>query len=270
MFSRFRHRETPEVGARESIKECRRAASMAPEEVSLTEAEQAQADERIENYLDQVCGRLLPLSPAERQQIRAELRHHLIAMIRARQELGDSMEEAVRKSLLQFGLPKKVAHAFIQAYKSSGQTEYTDLRRSVALGIRLFGIAGFLTLMSGEAVWTLHVSGVPANGWLSHWNLLNVLLTLGVVPALLGGVMGARRTTSRPVFSTFSALSALCGLTIPLTLLLLMAMPSLQLMLHYTEKNMSLTFFVWMPIAMTAATLSQWVTQRWRRMYVVA
>src|SRR6266581_7943431 len=64
-------------------------------------------DPRIDDYLDHVCAPLVGLVPyARRQELRAELRGHLEALVATHEELGSERTAAVVMALRQFGPPR--------------------------------------------------------------------------------------------------------------------------------------------------------------------
>src|SRR5688572_116869 len=74
------------------------------------------ADQRVEEYLDRVCGQLpADLTLARRREVREELRTHLGALVEAHRELGASEEEAVEAALRQFGDARRLAREWRKA-----------------------------------------------------------------------------------------------------------------------------------------------------------
>jgi hypothetical protein len=226
------------------------------------EAVQIASDERIADYLEQVCGRLLSLSYSERQQIRNELRPHLEAMIAARRELGDTYSEAVTHSLTAFGEPKKVAASFRYAYETTGQ-ERAAPWSSMAAGMKIFSGAAFVTIAVGISLFDVLRLG--------HVNRLSdtyFLIAVYIIPAIAGWCMGANAKNARPGFGAFCAIAILCGISVPISLLaLFFYTPHLFLTTGLVVLNFLM--LLWMPIAITAANVAASVTRRRKRFRLV-
>src|SRR5688572_4418190 len=95
---------------RELLGEDDRASRSAPPQALSRSGEAMAPHPRIEDYLDHVCAPLVGVVPyAKRQELRAELRSHLEALIATHQELGRGPEVAALEALRQFGDPQDLA-----------------------------------------------------------------------------------------------------------------------------------------------------------------
>lgn len=252
MFSRLKRQE-------KLVEEQRPPHSMTTITGSI-EAEPIETDERIEDYLDQVCGRLLTLSFPERKQIRQELHQHIEAMIEARCELGESRREAAIASLEQFGTPENVSRSFVEAYLSSGQNRGLIPWLSIGKAFRSFGTAGVLTTLLFIA-WVSYLPNgdVPAATRVIVQQAIQPIWIF-LVPALLGWRLGADEKTTRPMFASFLALAALSILSLPLTYALFAG----GAWTNQVIGGASFVFVAWIPNAILCAGLSSQFT-RWQR-----
>ena len=109
-------------------------------ESSLTEIETVSSDfidNSIYEYLDQVMSSLVgTLHEDEISERRAEMRSHIVAMIDARVELGDSPEIALKETLAQFGQPAKLQTEWIEASENVGSFKTSFLKNLKFFGIQ--------------------------------------------------------------------------------------------------------------------------------------
>ena len=90
----------------------------------------------ISDYLDQVMSSLVGTLPeTEISGRRAEMRSHIVAMIEARLELGDSLEIALKATLAQFGQPAKLQTEWIEAAEN-----VESFKTSFLKNLKFFGI----------------------------------------------------------------------------------------------------------------------------------
>jgi hypothetical protein len=257
MFSRFRERladtETCSVRPWMQRQKVRSSDEAALREAGLLETPSGQAWDGIEDYLDQVCGRLPMLSYAERQQIREELRQHIEAMVDAYCELGEMREEAVSQALARFGRPQQVARSFFAAYWTSGERRHQSASAAMRKGIGVYGMAGLLTVLGvATAVELLSLPPILNSSLVTLARQAFLPSIMFLVPALAGWYMGADIRTPRPALGSFFALTALCGLSLPLTLLFIKSGPFAVTALGC----LNVLFFLWMPTAVIAAAFS--------------
>jgi hypothetical protein len=257
MFNRLSQREDSAAESMSAWSPSRRAEEELPETAGMPAT-----DIRIEEYLDQVCGRLLTISYTERRQIRDELRSHIEATVDAMTELGDSRAEAVTQALTRLGKPEKVARSFVTAYLSSGQARLASPAASFGKGMQVYGTAGLLMIVFVLALTSLATTPY-APGFVKAFanNGLLTFITM-LVPALAGWYMGADPRTPRPGFGSFLSLAALCGLSLPLVTLLFVGHSGPLTLFGL----MNFIFFCWMPTATLSATLSQAYARRWGKL----
>lgn len=98
-------------------------------------------DPVVEDYLDQVIAPLVPDMPyEERQEIRAELKGHLLTQVEALVAQGHERAEARATALKQFGKPSVVAKQWLEdAETTSRHARSAATRRATALALVLFG-----------------------------------------------------------------------------------------------------------------------------------
>jgi hypothetical protein len=261
MFNRLERREDS-AAAHQVAREAAFRAERGAEEELPALVDGATTDERVEEYLDQVCGRLLTLSFAERRQIRDELRSHIEAMADALMELGEARSEAVTQALAKFGKPERVARSFVTAYLSSGSARLASPAASFGKAMRVYGTAALLMIvfvlaLTGLAT-TPHAPGFVKS--FAHSGLWTTITM--IVPALAGAYMGADLRTQRPGFGSFLGLAAWCGISLPLVVLLFTTNTGPMTLLGV----MNYIFFCWIPTATLSATISQWCARRLGRL----
>src|SRR5437773_12561009 len=100
-----------------SLEEADPRGSLSPQRAANGSGEAAPPDPRIEDYLDHVCAPLLGLVPyARRQELRAELRGHLEALVATHEELGSERTAAVVLALRQFGPPHHLSRQWAREW----------------------------------------------------------------------------------------------------------------------------------------------------------
>lgn len=160
-------------------------------------------DPRIEEYLDHVCAPLLGLVPyARRQELRAELRGHLEALVATHEELGSPRDAAVVLALRQFGPPRHLSRQWARewvhgAAPASLQPPWRAMR--VALGS--FGLVTLLALVLYATA-----AAIPAVGSSAVLGLL-VLGSIGVLLPVMAGIATGLLAPARHALGTFFALS---------------------------------------------------------------
>lgn len=107
-----------------------------------------QSDEDVaalmEDYLDHLLAPLVGKAPYDlRMQLRAELRDHLEALAEAREELGESREEAAAAALRQFGDPAKIAREWLDEWRPKSAVSLRSVRNSAACFVPAFALAWF-------------------------------------------------------------------------------------------------------------------------------
>lgn len=165
--------------------------------------ERPHPDPRIEDYLDRVCAPLVGRLPYQRrQELRAEMRDHLAALVLAHRELGADAESAGALALAQFGPPRHVAREL--AHACLAPTSPWSGSWVPAFGIAVAAFAVALHFMSPSLDWAWMV------GWdrialdprlIAHGPVLEVPMVAGLLVGLLA--------PGRRVLGTFLALSLL-------------------------------------------------------------
>jgi hypothetical protein len=109
----------------------------------------APLDSRLEDYLDHVCAPLVGLVPyARRQELRAELRGHLEALVATHEELGSARDAAVVLGLRQFGPPRDLARRWARewAHGTAAPMQLEPAWRAMLIALGSFGAATLLAL----------------------------------------------------------------------------------------------------------------------------
>lgn len=158
------------------------------------------AEERIEDFLDQVCAPLVGLAPyPERRGRRSEMRAHLENTIAAHLELGSDLEEAVSFALQRFGDARKLGQIW---RKECLETLYAartpSPRNATRIAVRTFGV-GMVAVSAAIAL----LESLPYLHHANRANHIQLLLLFGF--PLVAGWISGRRVRSRPV------LGALCA-----------------------------------------------------------
>jgi hypothetical protein len=111
-------------------------------------ADGASPDSRIEDYLDHVCAPLVGLVPyARRQELRAELRGHLDALVGTHEELGSERDVAVVMALRQFGPPREISHQWAREWIQGNEPAGVQSPwRAMRIALISFGAAALLGL----------------------------------------------------------------------------------------------------------------------------
>src|SRR5439155_12286412 len=114
-----------------------------------TAAESGEArptDPRLEDYLDHVCAALVGLVPyARRQELRAELRGHLEALVATHEELGSERTAAVVMALRQFGPPRHLSRQWAREWtQGAAPTCIEPAWPAMLIAAGSFGIASLL------------------------------------------------------------------------------------------------------------------------------
>lgn len=228
----------------------------------------ASAPRRVEAYLDQMLAPLTPrLSPFHRDELRRELREHLWARIEAYRELGQSEDEAVTEALHQFGGAEDFLRQWRREWKKAPcQTTYRDICEAgrQALWPTLLGtVAAVLPFVLLQASY-VGLRGSSAGTLLDSLGDTPMQIIEGFSLLALPVVIGAKhgkRTAQR----------AGLGIATALTVEALIADLLYRLTsLHWTFSDNLYGYFglvvgvqmVWIPLAGSAAALSQWITQR--------
>lgn len=98
-------------------------------------------EKSISEYLDQVMSSLVgTLHEDEISERRAEMHSHIVAMIDARLELGDSLEIALKETLAQFGQPHKLQVEWTEASEN-----VESFKTSFVKNLKFFGIQILVT-----------------------------------------------------------------------------------------------------------------------------
>jgi hypothetical protein len=118
------------------------------------------SDAWIEEYLDHVCAPLVGLLPfPQRQELRAELRDHLQALVAAQEERGSSHDAAVVTALRQFGDPRRLACRWAREWsRESSPAPHRSAWSAIPAALACFGFASAigLLLMLAEELRLVH------------------------------------------------------------------------------------------------------------------
>jgi hypothetical protein len=204
-------------------------------------AETADADPRIEDYLDHVCAPLVGrVAYAERAALRAELRAHLEALVAASQEVGMEADTAVRDALVRFGPPHVLARQWLRA------RGVLSARPATLIGLACFGAASGVSYMLAllSMVYAGDIGG------------------LGTLPMLLAGPILAGLATgwmapARHALGAFYALAMVIGPTALGLGLLAAADPK-----RFWTEIIGVTVaqgFLWIPLGCATAAFGGWL-----------
>jgi hypothetical protein len=228
---------------------------MAPSAVTHSPAGSVPAsDLRLEDYLDHVSAPLVGVVPfARRQELRAELRAHLMALIATHEELGSSPDVAVVAALRQFGDPGRLARQWVREWGCKTlPTPLRPLWTAVPAALGCFALATLvgLALLLSEKVF--NPPGVA--GW-AAW-----MLSLWVLP-ILAGLGTGLRASARHAMGTFVALTAI----IPCLAVVTLTNDASSGLTPPAEAATDLALILavlWTPIGCGSAALGGWLRDR--------
>ena len=206
-------------------------------------------DPRLEDYLDHVCAPLLGLVPyARRQELRAELRGHLEALVATHEELGSERTAAVVLALRPFGPPHHLSRQWAREWTHGAAPAGPQPAWPAMLtALGSFGLATLLAMV----LMTMWLAGnLPFFN--NNPALLMVGLLGGLLPALAGLSTGLL-ASARQALGTFYALS-------------LLTLPAAALALHALAQpgpgadrawslGLAMMQPLWIPIGCAAAAL---------------
>jgi hypothetical protein len=214
-------------------------------------------DQRTEDYLDHVCAPLVGVVPyVKRQELRAELRAHLEAMVASYQELGQSPEMAVVEALRQFGDPRDLARQWAREWKGAASpARLTPVARAMVAALGCFGLATAAALIF---VWITMTPGGYSLGE-DAWRFVPFLLTLlfFLLP-LLSGIATGLLAPARSGLGTFYALAVILAI-VPLAA---NSDPSLNGLGAGARDLTIVQACAWMPIGCGTAALVGWLRTR--------
>ena len=228
---------------------------------------------KIEAYLDQVLAPLSSrLSSVQRDELRRELREHLLARSAAYQELGMTEADAVTESLRQFGGAEDFLKQWRREWLTVNQSNnWTDILRTAQSALRLFLPALLLTWGSGVLCRfvSLPASAAPALRMFAdkQWPEVGGLL-FGLYFVVLPGIVGlsaGRHSPRRGGLGVVVALGALAVIGSLLNGTDQWAWSNRLVwsgFLDTVRDTVNLLPAVWLPTAFAAATLGGWWTQR--------
>jgi hypothetical protein len=161
-------------------------------------------DPRLDDYLDQVYAPLVGVVPyAKRQELRAELRGHLEALVSGYQELEPDPGAAVPAALRQFGDPRRLARRLARAWAPE---KSASVWRATLTALALFGPAaglGLASLFWWDMAEALETGPFPMGG-------LGVeCLKVALVSPLIAGLVTGLLAPARAALGTFYALALL-------------------------------------------------------------
>ena len=220
-----------------------------PQNTNLS-VETCSPDPQIEDYLDHVCAPLVGLVPyARRQELRAELRGHLEALVATHEELGSARTAAVVLALRQFGPPRCLSRQWARewthgAAPAGPQPAWPAM--FVALGS--FGLASLLALVM-LAPLTVGIGSYRNDGSVPVVALISILLPL------LAGLTTGLLSPVRHALGTFYALAVLM---LPSTALAISSLPQPQDSTGLAATSVLLALvqpIFWVPIGCGAAAL---------------
>jgi hypothetical protein len=210
-------------------------------------------DARIEDYLDHVCAPLLGVVPyRRRQELRAELRSHLEALVASCEELGSTPELAVLTALREFGNPRAIGRRCADEWARAAEpTLLQSLWKAMVVAWGCFGLA---TVLSTGAEWMSMVSP-----HVHSFAFLPALLACTFMLPLLAGLATGILAPARSVLGSFCSLSTLILLSVGLALLE-RANPSGVINLATCGRDLvTMQSHFWLPLGCGAAALGGWL-----------
>ena len=230
---------------------------------------QSSAPRRVEAYLDQVIAPLTRrLSAFQQQELRRELREHLVARLAAYQELGMTEDDAVTEALRQFGGAGDFLRQWQQEWR---KTPPQAILREIGLATRCALLLSFPALLltcpgSPALAQTLYVNQFNwLPDWLRHTPVASITsgwtsfgLDLIVLPLAVGAAVG-RLVPNR------AGIGMLAALTLEIILTDWYFLPSVLNLGRFINNLTEQIFFCsifWLPLACTSAALSGWWTQK--------
>lgn len=142
---------------------------------------------QLEQYLNEVADRLAPSPVNRRNEELREMRAHLLSVIEAYQELGETEQDAVTSALHQFGTPQEIGRAFRRhKIRSWRDTAKSGLLSAAAL----WSVLGLCTLIG-------HIIAEQSNALTmllsSHLQVIYFTILFGF--SALSGVLSPGRVT---------------------------------------------------------------------------
>ncbi|MBW3625550.1 MAG: permease prefix domain 1-containing protein [Armatimonadetes bacterium] len=157
------------------------------------------ADPYIEDYLDRVYAPLVGVIPyTRRRDLIDEMRSHLYELVQTRREEGAEEEEALREAFRQFGPPRRIARAWIEA-------------ESIPWTRRQGWLASLLTFGGAALVAFLMVASPYSGGedWFQRRNLGYADIWAGLVLPLFAAILLGYHARARVYLTSFFVLSAM-------------------------------------------------------------
>jgi hypothetical protein len=218
------------------------AGSRSPARRSPSPRVEATPDVRLEDYLDHLCAPLVGrVAYARRQEMRAEWRAHLDALVEAYVELGSTPDEAVTQALRQFGDARDLGRQWARSWKRK-RVQPQSIRSPLLAALGVFSAASALSAA---------LLGAPIGLPFDPSSLL--LPLLGFVLPASAGLLTGWLARGRHAMGTFYALSLL----IPLT-----AASGHTSAVDVAAALGAAQLFCWMPIGCTAAMLGGWLREQ--------
>jgi len=208
---------------------------------------------RIEDYLDHVFAPLLGLVPyARRQELRAELRSHLEALVATHEERGAARDAAVAMALRQFGPPHALGRLWAREW-----TQRTVPRRvepaskAIFVALGSFGLATLLAL--GMLLTVLLTADHPLPDMVREPTGFSMIYLLPILAGLAVGLLAP----ARHALGTFYAQAILIVPSAALTAAALIQPPDRA---SFDAWHLPLSFVLvqllwWTPIGCGAAAL---------------
>lgn len=162
----------------------------------------SELEQKIEDYLDHAYAPLVGTLPyAKRQEIRAEMKQHLVQIIAAHQELGDNQDEAIEASLRQFGHPEKLTKSFLKSIH-----EIEPIKWYEKSSVKPTFWHSVTTLGSSLILYFFFLFLLPKLN-LAHEFLIIITLSAGLTIPFLTGVSIGKSYRHRPVLGMLLAQS---------------------------------------------------------------
>jgi hypothetical protein len=207
-------------------------------------------DSRIEDYLDHVCAPLVGLVPyARRQELRAELRGHLEALVATHEELGSERDAAVVLALRQFGPPPHLSRQWAREWtKGAAPTRVEPAWRATLIALACFGVA---------ALAALGLMGAAMSNLEPYANINPMLLMIGPIGILLPALAGLATGCLAPARHALGTFLALSLLILPSAAMALYGLTQAEPVSHLTW-GVGMAYvqpLLWIPIGCATAAL---------------
>jgi hypothetical protein len=223
-----------------------------------------EVEHRLEKYLDEVCASFWRELPEEkRNELRAEMRVHLDERVAAHLELGDTAEEAIARTLEQFGKSKKVGRAWRRERIAAALAGGASAKQASCIALALYTPTCLLGLYLIQVETTI-ILGMAA-GYMSPQTLQIVNLLAYATSFLLpipAGILIGMLTRERAVCTS---LKSLCFLSLPMIVVHACRPPFNQSMAQGGCAMLLFMGLFWIPIGCASAGIGGWLRKHTTR-----